>query len=149
MTRIAVRLLLVSAMIAFPSITLAQNSGESFAAIQPPTIYVSNTQYPATAASSAPSNATITVIYWQLQWDLSNGADGMPSGMQMIICDAENNCTLITNPTSRGNTSYFQGESANQTFTVTFEIKTAHTVVLIPAYIGVSANSGLLVNYTD
>jgi hypothetical protein len=65
----------------------------------------------------------------------------------MKICDASSNCTTFTSPTVDGNTSYFTGESATQTFTFYFEIPTAHTVVYSPSYIGVSANSWVQENY--
>ncbi len=66
---------------------------------------------------------------------------------EMEICDAANHCKLLTSFTSDGNTSYFQGESATQTFTFYFRIPTAQTIVYNPSYIGVSANSWVQENY--
>lgn len=141
-------MLLAAAVLALPSLAVAQSTGYSYlGAWQPPTIYQSNTWYSETAAFSGPSNATIATVQWQLEWNLNNGSDGIPSGLQMKICDASNNCQMFSSPTVDGNTSFFEGESATQTFTFSFEIQTAHTITYNPYYIGVSANSWLQENY--
>jgi hypothetical protein len=116
MKNFVVKILLAVAALTLPSLASAQSTGYSYiGAWQPPIIYQSNTWYSKTAAFSGPSNATITTIQWQLQWNLNNGSDGIPSGLEMKICDASSNCTTFTSPTVDGNTSYFTGESATQT----------------------------------
>ena len=75
-----------------------------------------------------------------------NGSYGMPPGLEMKICDAANNCKIFTNPTVDGSTTYFVGESANQTFTFYFMIPAAKTVQVGP-YIGYTSNSMLAVYY--
>jgi len=146
MKNILVMLLLAAAAIAIPSATWAATGYSYLGAWQPPTIYQSNWWYSQTAAFSGPSNATFTTIQWQLEWNVS-GKYGIPPGMEMEICDAANHCVLITSPTSDGNTSYFQGESATQTFTFWFKIPTAQTIEYNPPYVGYSANSWLMENY--
>ena len=148
MKNVVVRILLAAAFLALPFLASAQSTGYSYlGAWQPPTIYQSNTWYSKTAAFTGPSNATITTVQWQLQWNLNNGTDGIPSGLEMKICDAVGTCKIFTTVPTDGNTTYFEGESATQTFTFSFEIQTAHTIVYNPYYIGVTGNSWLQENY--
>jgi hypothetical protein len=124
----------------------AQGGDSYLGAWQPPTIYQSNTFYDKQASFSGPAGATITTIYWQLEWTPN---DGVPSGLEMVICDASFHCTTITNLTTNGNTGYFAGESATQTFTFEFKIPTAKTTTYNPPYTGIAANSWLTEYYND
>lgn len=80
---------------------------------------------------------------WQLEWNLNNGSYGVPSSMEMKICDASNNCETFNSFAADGSTTYFAGENANQTFTFWFMIPTSRTVRYNPPYIGYTANSWL------
>lgn len=139
--------LLAAAAIAAASVAPASTGESGLAPWQPPTIYQTNLWYTKTASFTVPYNATNTYIWWQLEWNV-NGSYGMPPGVVVKICDAAQpaRCTLITNPTVDGTTTFFAGESASQTFTFYFEIPAAQTKQVGP-YIGYAANSDLAEYY--
>jgi hypothetical protein len=149
MKNVVLKILLATAVIALPLTALSSTQADSFQGPwSPPTILRSNTWYSQTVTFSGVSTGTITQINWQLFWLVWNNStgysDGVPPGSEIEICDAESHCTLPTTFTTNGNTTYFTGESINQTFTFWFKIPTAKTVTYSsPGYMGVSTNSWL------
>ncbi|HEV2419509.1 MAG TPA: flagellar protein FlhE [Terriglobia bacterium] len=109
--------------------------------IIPPTLYQEGYWYttPVQANVYVPPAATIYHISWTLAY-LPNNT--LPSGIVVWLCDQSSNCTQLSTLFSTGSTDYFDGELADQTFKLYFEIPGSGSIN--PAYYGSNVSQVIL-----